>query len=69
MRKPRQGRREATGLNPSLKSRTDATHDTTRSTPPPADSASVQREEGRGWSIAWAVVAIAGVLVVLWLLL
>ena len=56
-------------LNPSLRSRTDATHDTTRSTLPPADSASVQHEEGRAWPIVWAVVAIACALIALWILL
>lgn len=57
------------GLNPTLKRRTDATHDTTRRTPAPADSASVQREEGRWWPLVWAAVVIVGVLITIWLLL
>lgn len=56
-------------LNPSLKKRSEVTHDTTRSTPPPAESASVRNEEGRVWPVLWAVVVVAGMLVALWILL
>ena len=65
---PKRIRRED-GLNPSLKSRSEPTHDTDRSTPPPAESASIQHEEGRAWPIVWAVVVVAGALVGLWILL
>jgi hypothetical protein len=57
------------GLNPALKRRTDETHDTTRRTPAPAESASVQREEGRWWPYVWAAVVIVGILITIWLLL
>ncbi len=56
------------GLNPALKTRTDTTHDTTTSTRAPAESASVQREEGRGWPILWLVVTILSVLLAIWIL-
>lgn len=55
-------------LNPALRSRTDATHDTTSSSPAPADSASVQREEGRAWPLIWMVVVLLGVILAAWLL-
>lgn len=57
------------GLNPALKRRTDETHDTKRRTPAPAESASVQRDEGRWWPFAWATVVIVGILITIWLLL
>lgn len=55
------------GLNPALKSRHETTHDTTVSSRAPAETASVQREEGRFWPAIWAVVTIVGVLILLWL--
>ncbi len=55
-------------LNPALKNRTDATHDTSISSPAPAESASVQHEEGRHWPWVWAVVVLVGIVVVLWIL-
>ena len=59
---------EGTGLNPALRIRTDTTHDTSESTRPPADTASVHRgEEGRGWPIVWMVVTILCVLLALWI--
>jgi hypothetical protein len=48
-------------LNPALKSRTDRTHDTTRVTPAPFDSASAKEGEGEGWPIVWAVVTLVGI--------
>ncbi len=58
----------AHGLNPSLRRRTEEVHDTRNPTPPPADSASVQHEEGRAWPVIWAVVTIACVAVAIWLI-
>lgn len=55
------------GLNPALKTRTDTTHDTTHPTRAPADSASVQHEEGRGWPMIWLVVTIVCVVLALWI--
>lgn len=58
-----------TGLNPDLKTRTETTHDTDHSTPPPAESTSVtEADQGRGWPIVWIVVTVLGVLFALWLL-
>jgi hypothetical protein len=54
-------------LNPSLRSRTDTSHPTDGSDPAPADSASVQREEGRSWPWIWAVATIVGLVIVVWL--
>jgi hypothetical protein len=56
------------GLNPALRQRTEEVHDTRQSTPPPAESASVQHEEGRHWPMVWAAVTIIGVLIGLWLI-
>ena len=64
----REGQSAETGLNPALKTRTDKTHDTTTSTPPPAESASVQRQEGRGWPMIWLVVTILCAVLALWIL-
>lgn len=55
-------------LNPALRSRTDETHDTTVSSEAPADTASVQRQEGRAWPIIWAVVTLVGVALTVWIL-
>ena len=54
-------------LNPALKKRTDTTHDTTVSSRPPSETASVQREEGRAWPMIWLVAAIVCVLIVIYL--
>ena len=59
---PQQPARDAE-LNPALRQRREATHDTAHSTPPPVESASVQREEGKGWPIAWLVVTIVCVVI------
>lgn len=56
------------GLNPALKSTRDDTYDTARSTPPPVETASVQREEGRGWPVIWLMVFVICVLVALYIL-
>lgn len=61
-------RKSPDGLNPALKTRKDATHDTSESSRAPAETASVQRQEGRGWPIAWLVVVILGALIAAWIL-
>lgn len=55
-------------LNPNLKSVENTSRDSDRRTPPPADSASVQREEGRGWPVAWMVVVVVCVVIAVYLL-
>lgn len=55
-------------LNPTLQSRTDQTHDTSVSSAAPADTASVQREEGRGWPLTWALVTLVCVALAVWIL-
>ncbi len=55
------------GLNESLREKNDTSRDTSRRTPSPADSASVQHEEGRAWVWIWAVAGIIGVLVLIYL--
>ena len=55
-------------LNPALRQRREGIYDTTHPTPPPADSASVQREEGKGWPVAWLIVTIVCVLIGAYLL-
>jgi hypothetical protein len=55
-------------LNPALRQRREATHDTAHSTPPPADSASVQREEGAHWPAIWLVVTLVCVAIAAYLL-
>ncbi len=56
------------GLNPALRSRRETTHDTERSSRAPADTTSVQREEGRAWPMIWLVVTLLGLVIVLWLI-
>ena len=56
-------------LNPALKSRTDDTYDTDRTTPAPFDSASAKEGEGEGWPIVWAVVTVLGVALALYFIL
>jgi hypothetical protein len=56
-------------LNPALKSRTDTTHDTTRRTPPPADTASAKEGEGEGWPLIWLVVTIVCVVLAAWFII
>jgi hypothetical protein len=63
-----EGQKGPDGLNPALKTRTDASHDTSESSLPPAETASVQREEGRAWPIVWMVVTVLGGLIAVWIL-
>ncbi len=56
------------GLNPALRSRRETTHDTEHSSRAPADTASVQREEGRAWPMIWLVATLLGLVIVLWLI-
>ncbi|MBY0329258.1 MAG: hypothetical protein K2X49_01135 [Acetobacteraceae bacterium] len=55
-------------LNPALRNRTDDTYDTTVSSAAPADTASVQRQEGRAWPIIWALVTLVGAALAVWIL-
>lgn len=55
-------------LNPSLSQRRETVHDTTHSTPPPAESASVKREEGKAWPAIWLIVTIICVLIGIYLI-
>ena len=68
MSEPPKGSGREPGLNPSLRQRSEETHDTRHRTPPPADSTSVQREEGRHWPVVWAVATIAGIAIGVWLI-
>lgn len=61
-------RKDDRTLNPALRSRTDKSHRTDGSDKAPADSASVQRDEGRFWPLIWAVVTVVGLAIVVWLL-
>lgn len=56
------------GLNPALRQRTEEAHDTDHRTPAPADSASVQNDEGRAWPMAWLVVTLVCVIIGIWLI-
>lgn len=55
-------------LNPALRQRHEAAHDTAHTTPPPIDSASVQREEGLAWPAIWVVVTVLCVLIAIYLI-
>lgn len=55
-------------LNPGLKAVENTSRDTDRRTPPPVESASVQREEGRAWPAVWAVAAVVCALIAIYLL-
>lgn len=55
-------------LNPSLRQRREQAYDTTHSTLPPAESASVQHEEGKAWPIVWLAVTLVCVLIALYLI-
>jgi hypothetical protein len=57
-----------TDLNPALRQRREETYDTTHPTPPPAESASVQREEGKAWPAVWLAVTVVCVLVAIYLI-
>ncbi len=56
MTDPRNQPQEDGPLNPALKSTTDTTYDTDRSTPAPIDTASATAGEGEGWPIIWLIV-------------
>lgn len=55
-------------LNPSLTRRTETTHDTTKTSPAPADSASVQRDEGRAWPMIWLIVTLLSIAIAIYLI-
>ncbi|WP_173934936.1 hypothetical protein [Chelativorans sp. Marseille-P2723] len=63
---PDGGKRDR-GLNPALKSRRETSHNTSESSQAPFATASVQREEGRAWPMIWLVIAIIGLLILLYL--
>jgi hypothetical protein len=54
-------------LNPALRERREETHDTAHSTPPPVESASVQRAEGGAWPAIWVVVTLVCVAIAVYL--
>ena len=56
------------GLNPGLRRRTEDVYDTRHRTPPPAESASVQHDEGRAWPMVWLIVMLVGVAIGIWLI-
>ena len=55
-------------LNPALRQRREETHDTAHPTPPPIESASVQREEGLAWPAIWAIVTLLCVAIAVYLI-
>jgi hypothetical protein len=55
-------------LNPALRQRREETYDTTHPTPPPADSASVQKEEGTAWPAIWLIVTILCAVIAVYLI-
>lgn len=55
-------------LNPALKQGHDGSYGPDQQGRDPMETISVRKPEGEGWSIAWAVVVIAGVLIALVLL-
>lgn len=57
-----------TPLNPALVGRDETTHDLSP-TPSPVETASAREGEGEGWPWVWLVVALAGVVFALYLLL
>lgn len=67
MMQDRDDGKQARGLNPTLKSRIEKTHNTSTPSPAPLGTASVQREEGRAWPMIWLVVTIVGALILLYL--
>ncbi len=68
MADPTKHRDSSDGLNPSLSQRRETVHDTEHSTPAPADSASVQRVEGKAWPAIWLIVFIVCVLIGIYLI-
>lgn len=65
MQEPDNEKRE--GLNPSLKRRTETTHNTDISSKAPLETTTVQREEGRAWPIIWFVATIVGIVILIYL--
>lgn len=55
------------GLNPALKRRMETSHNTGISSKAPLEATTMQREEGRAWPMIWLVVAILGVVILLYL--
>lgn len=55
-------------LNPSLKSRIETSHNTSRPSRAPHETASVQHEEGRAWPMIWMVVTLLGIAIAIYLL-
>lgn len=55
-------------LNPALKQTTEYTHDTTKSSIAPVDSASVQRDEGKAWPMIWLLATAVCVLIAVYLI-
>jgi hypothetical protein len=60
-------RKPDTGLNPALRQRRETLHDA-EPTPPPAESASVQKEEGRAWPAIWLVVTVLCAVIAIFLI-
>ncbi|MDO5758068.1 MAG: hypothetical protein Q4P24_11240 [Rhodobacterales bacterium] len=56
------------GLNPKLKSVENTSRDTETPMRPPADSTSVQHEEGRSWPVIWVIVTLICVVIAAYLL-
>jgi hypothetical protein len=61
---------DRSGLNPKLKAVTNTSRDTETPMRPPAESASVQYEEGRSWPMIWLVVTLIciaiGIYLIVW---
>ena len=61
---------DRSGLNPKLKPLTNTSRDTETPMRPPAESASVQHEEGRSWPMIWLVVTLIciaiGIYLIVW---
>lgn len=56
-------------LNPALKSGTDLTYDTDRTTPAPIETASARAGEGEGGPVIWLIVVVLGVALTIYLVL
>ena len=55
-------------LNPALKSTTETSHDTDRSSEAPIDTASAKEGEGEAWPVIWLVVTLIGIVLIIWFL-
>lgn len=69
MSEPGEPTPESAPLNPALKSTTDHTHDTSRSSPAPVDTTSAKENEGEGWPVVWLVVTLVCVAFAVWFLI